>query len=128
MFVRLGPLASLEDVRVEENLIADENVFAGSFTGDGNSRIFRQGNKEVEEVLGSWGNIIVDGDPGFDGLRTQDFRLSDNSPAHSLGIEAIPLDEIGLQIDEYRTSLPLLVSDPVLSPASSAFVGGLTWN
>ena len=126
VFVRLGPLASLEDVRVEENLIADENVFAGSFTGDGNSRTFRQGNKEVEEVLGSWGNIIVDGDPGFDGLRTQDFRLSDNSPAHSLGIEAIPLDEIGLQIDEYRTSLPLLVSDPVLSPASSAFVGGLT--
>ena len=126
VFVRLGALASLEDVRIEENLIADENVFAGSFDGDGNSRTFRQGNEEVEAVLGSRGNVMIDGDPGFDGLKTQDFRLSDDSPAHALGIEPIPLHEIGLQIDEYRTSLPLVVSDPVLHPASSAFVGGLT--
>ena len=126
VFARLGPLASLEDVRIEENLIADDHVFAGSFEGDGNSRTFRQGNKEVEAVLGSRGNVMIDGDPGFDGLRTQDFRLSDDSPAHALGIEPIPLHEIGLQIDEYRTTLPLVVSDPVLYPASSAFVGGLT--
>jgi len=126
VFVRLGPAASLEHVRVEENLIADEIVFGGSFDGDGSSRTFRRGNEEVEQVLGALGNRMVEGDPGFGGLRTQDFALSDDSPAHAMGIEPIPLHEIGLQLDEYRTSLPLLASDPVLYPASSAFVGGIT--
>ena len=126
MFLHLGALASLEHVRVEENLIADDVVFAGSFDGDGERQVYRQGDAEGETVLGARGNLMVAGDPGFGLMTTQDFGLRADSPGHALGIEAVPMDEIGLQLDEYRKALPLVASEPVLYPASKVFVGGLT--
>jgi len=126
LFLHLRPLASLDDVKVEENVIADDVVFTGSFDGSGKGATYRNGDPAAAEELGKRGNLIVQGDPGLDDLRTQDFRLSASSPARKIGFEPIPFAQIGLQTDEYRKTLPLLASDPLIAPASRTFVGEVT--
>lgn len=126
MFLHLGALASLDHVRVEENVIADDDVFSGSFTGDGESKSYANGDPTVGAFFAERGNVIVHGDPGFGGLRTQDFRLSADSPAWDLGFESIPFDLMGLQVDEYRQSLPTRVATPVIGPESHVFGNELT--
>lgn len=49
---------------------------------------------------------IIGKDPGFENLKNRDFRLRENSPALQLGFKQIPVESIGLYIDEYRTELP----------------------
>ena len=46
---------------------------------------------------------LVDTDPHFVDLETQDFRLRTDSPAFALGIKRIPVQKIGLYADEYRS-------------------------
>jgi hypothetical protein len=122
LFLHLGPLASLEHVKVEDNVIADDTVFTGSFDGSGKGAAYGNGDTTIAAEFGKRGNLIVQGDPGLGDLQTQDFRLSADSPARKVGFEPIPFDQIGLQIDEYRKALPVLVSDPLVIPGSRTFV------
>ena len=126
MFLRLGAEASLDHVRVEENLIADAEVFDGSFDGSGERILYSNGDAEAAAWLGARGNVILDGDPGFGGLETQDFRLAPDSPAWDLGWEPIPFDEIGLRVDEYRQSLPRRAAAPLITPVSQVFPDEVT--
>lgn len=45
---------------------------------------------------------LVDTDPHFVDVETQDFRLRPDSPALALGFRPIPVERIGLYLDEYR--------------------------
>ncbi len=57
-----------------------------------------------ENVL--FADNLIDKDPRFVASEPEDFRLSDESPAWQLGFQLIPIQEIGLVTDEYRTELP----------------------
>ena len=51
-------------------------------------------------------NRIIDSDPGFVDPENENFQLRDDSPAYALGFKKIPIEKIGLYInDEYRTVL-----------------------
>ncbi len=47
-------------------------------------------------------NIFVKGNPGFENIEQEDFRLTKASRAKEIGFEPIPFDKIGLYKDEYR--------------------------
>jgi parallel beta-helix repeat protein len=49
---------------------------------------------------------LVDEDPHFVDAAAGDFRLRDDSPAFELGFERIPVEKIGLQVDEFRRRVP----------------------
>ncbi len=51
--------------------------------------------------LEALGNVFDE--PGFVDLSRRDFRLKDDSPAWKLGFKKIPVEKIGLIVDEYRT-------------------------
>ena len=122
-FLEMNRLVSLEHVKVEQNLIADPVVFSGSFDGSGKSVPYANGDPQAAEVLGKHGNVILKGDPGFADVEAEDFTLKPDSPAWKLGFEPIPFDQIGLQVDEYRRTLPAVA--PVLRPSARVFVGEL---
>jgi hypothetical protein len=121
-FLRLDPKASLEHCQVEGNVIADDIVFAGSFDGSGKAKNYRNGDPEVAAEFGKRGNLIVSGDPGLGDLQTQDFALRADSPAAQIGFERIPFRQIGLVVDEYRQTLPLVVHAPTVLPAARTFL------
>lgn len=125
-FLSVHPTASLEDVRCEDNVIANDVVFSGSFDGSGKGVSYNNGDATVAAELGKRGNIIVKGDPGFGDLQTQGFQLTPDSPGHKIGFEPIPFRQIGLRRDEFRRTLPLPAYTPFLSPASQNFVNELT--
>ena len=125
-FLHLTVPASLEHVRVEDNLIADADIFSGSFDGTGDGKVYANGDPLVVAEFGKRGNIIVDGDPGFAGLRTQDFQLAADSRAWELGFEPIPFHEIGLYTDEYRPALPPRAAAPLITPPAHAFANELS--
>lgn len=77
-----------------------------------------RGNVVVRNISvgGTWLNMdnrievtfegnLVDEDPGFIDRENENFQLKDDSPAYKLGFKRIPIEKIGLYIDEYRTSL-----------------------
>lgn len=49
---------------------------------------------------------MVDEDPRFVDAEHQDFRLRSDSPALAKGFAPIPIDKIGLHVDEFRKSIP----------------------
>ena len=54
---------------------------------------------------------LVDSQPGFSDPQfidaaKKDFRLKPSSPAFKLGFKQIPIDRIGLYVDDYRKALP----------------------
>ena len=53
-----------------------------------------------------YGNIVMEGNPGFVDVENEDFRLKDDCVAYTIGFKPIPFDKIGLYVDVYRTSLP----------------------
>jgi hypothetical protein len=112
-------------VRCEDNVIANDVVFSGSFDGSGKGRTYNNGDPEIAAELGKRGNIIVPGDPGFGDIQTSGFQLTAGSPAQKIGFEPIPFRRIGLQCDEYRTTLALIAYTPLIAPASRNFVNEL---
>ncbi len=48
---------------------------------------------------------FVDGDPGFISFTREDFRLHDDSQALKMGFTQIPVEKIGLHIDQWRKQL-----------------------
>jgi hypothetical protein len=53
-------------------------------------------------------NLTFAENPGFKDIAHLDFRLNPDSPLHTElpGFDAIPVEKIGLYVDEYRKSLP----------------------
>jgi len=51
-------------------------------------------------------NMVIDVDPGFVDRENENFQLKDDSPAYKLGFKRIPIEKMGLYVDEYRKSLP----------------------
>lgn len=119
-FLGLGAQASLDDVKVEKNLIANSVVMTGSPNGDGHSTTYRHDDPAIQTILAKTGNIVGLTDPGIADPDAEDFRLRKDSPARKLGFKPIPFDEIGLQTDSYRKHLPLRA--PVFVPFSKTFV------
>ena len=63
-------------------------------------------DEQIEKSLVMFENNLVDEDPGFIDPANENFQLRDDSPAYKLGFKRIPIEEIGLYVDEYRTVLP----------------------
>jgi hypothetical protein len=123
-FLSLHPEADFGDVKVERNLVGDALLFSGSPSGDGKSGRYSQGDAILTPLWEAAGNVMLPGDPGFVDAERQDFRLKPDSPAWALGFKPIPFEQIGLQLDAHRTSLPLPA--PIVSPASQHFLGEMT--
>ena len=95
----------LSIVTLSKNLIADPVILrTGPLSTElDNGETFRRDNDKVRKRFEERGNTIIDGDPGFVDAANGDFRLREDSPARELGFEALPVDQIGLYVDEYRT-------------------------
>ena len=91
-------------VTFKDNLIADPEICKWQKTLGGEAVTYKNGDPEIAKNLA--GNTIITGDPGFVSLEKKDFRLKEDSPAWKLGFMKIPIEEIGLQIDEYRKTIP----------------------
>ena len=63
-------------------------------------------DKKIPEGTVAFIDNLVDQDPGFVDPENEIFQLKEDSPAYKLGFKPIPIEEIGLYIDEYRKSLP----------------------
>ncbi len=120
-FLQLPSQASLQDVRVQDNVIADGVVLTGSLDESRRSKTYRNGDAAAAKVLGQYGNRIVAGDPGLDDLASQDFHFTPGSPATKIGFQPIPFDRIGLYVDEFRKPVPVRVYAPTLRPYSGTF-------
>ena len=98
-------------VRVENNVVADSTllVFARKWTPDYDpyhigyaSTHSLQDTLTVRE-LEQRRNVLAD--PQIVDPRAGDFRLTEDSPAWRLGFQRIPVEQIGLVVDEYRPTL-----------------------
>jgi len=126
LFLHVFPPGNLEHVKVETNLIADDIVFEGSFDGRGKSESYHNGDPAVVAEFARRGNILVQGDPGFGDLQTQDFRFSPRSPASGFSFERIPFEQMGLVKDDYRRALPPTVYSPTIIPGATNLAGAQT--
>ena len=93
-------------VTVENNYIADPDVCKWRKKPDGEYNTYGRDDAETVKALTDKGNVVTDNEPRFIDERANDFRLKKSSPAFKLGFKEIPVDKIGLYVDEYRTSLP----------------------
>ena len=96
---------NFEILAITDNLIADPVPLEWR-QKDRSLKKYKFGNAEMMEKYNQYGNIVIDGDPGFIDLENENFRLKKDSPAWKLGFVDIPFERIGLYIDEYRTFLP----------------------
>jgi hypothetical protein len=83
--------------RVIRNIIKGENAAGGKW--------LRLGWRAKPEMVEIRDNLAGE-DPLFIDESKMDFRLKPESPAWKLGFKPIPVEKIGLQVDEYRTELP----------------------
>jgi hypothetical protein len=98
---------------VEKNLIADSIVLVltKKWTPGydpyniGYSAVYRFGDKEITAELERRGNVLTDKDPGFVDLKHGNLQLRDDSRAFQLGFKRIPMEQIGLKVDEFRKHL-----------------------
>ena len=112
-FIDLIDSTDLKLVSVKDNLIADPILFMTrtkekSFThyNPDDFVTYKFSDKKMVDELKSYGNIVIDSDPGFVDAENENFQIRSESPAWKLGFKPIPFDKIGLYVDEYRKSLP----------------------
>jgi len=86
----------------KDNRIAG-NIFEGEPWLD--SRGFEQAKAEHRGWVRITDNLIGV-DPKFVDRNGDDFHLAEDSPAREIGFQEIPMEKIGLQLDEYRRELP----------------------
>ena len=91
-------------VTVKDNLIADPVLCKWRRKDEKDFRTYGLGDHEIMNEMKD--NTIIDKDPGFVDLENKNFQLKEDSPAYKLGFKRIPVEKIGLYIDEYRTYLP----------------------
>ena len=100
----------LDLVEVKKNLIADPIILKWDrsfkqFEHPGMTE-YKYGDEPATSMLEERDNIIIEGDPGFVDIENENFHLKKDSPALDLGFKPIPIEKIGLFVDEYRASLP----------------------
>jgi parallel beta-helix repeat protein len=108
----------LTRVTVENNVVCDSIllVFTKKWTPDydpyhiGYASTHTLQDSVVVRELIRRGNVFAD--PGLVDPLKGNFRVTSTSPAWNLGFERIPVEKIGLQIDQYRTSIPHIASQP----------------
>jgi len=104
-------------VKVEGNVIADPLILRRRADGETGWDpyylnidmkegyvLFRNGDPEMKKFFA--GNMITKGDPGFVNVRKLDFHLRKDSPAFVFGFKPLPIDDMGLRVEEYRPTLP----------------------
>lgn len=91
---------------ITDNLIADPIILEIREKGKSVATKYKYGDANYMAEFEKYGNIVIDTDPGFVDLENENFQLKDDSPAWNLGFERIPIEKIGLYVDEYRNSLP----------------------
>jgi parallel beta-helix repeat protein len=99
-------------VQVEDNVVGDSVVlvFTKHWTPDydpyhiGYSSMHSREDGSVARELAQRGNILAD--PGLADPPAGDFRLRESSPAWKSGFRRIPIEDIGLLVDEFRRSVP----------------------
>ena len=98
---------------IEKNLIADTAllVLTRKWTPDydpyniGYAAVYRYGDVKITAELEQRGNILIDKDPGFVDIKHGNLQLRDDSQAFKLGFKRIPMEQIGLEVDEFRAHL-----------------------
>ncbi len=95
-----------ENMEVKSNLIADPEIVNWRKPDAKESVAYKYGDQEIVDILEKYDNEVIDGDPSFVDVENENFQLKDDSPAWNLGFKRIPIEEIGLYKDEYRTVLP----------------------
>ena len=107
-YPKLASLLTDAPLEPKGNLIA-RNVFVGKKWLDArripNEHFAARGWCEFVDNL-------TEGDPLFHDRDGGDFRLSESSPALALRFRPIPVEQIGVQIDDYRLELPNFPQQP----------------
>jgi hypothetical protein len=102
---------TLSQIRAEDNVVGDSMVlvFTKHWTPDydpyhiGYSSTHTRDDSSVARELMQRGNILAD--PGYVDPRRGDFRMNSASPAWKTGFKRIPVENIGLIVDEFRLSI-----------------------
>jgi parallel beta helix pectate lyase-like protein len=105
-WMRMLDGADFSNYAVKDNVISAENLAYWEYELKGDSVRIPFGDKRLAKQLESFGNILVEGNPGFIDPANGNLRLVATAPALNLGFKPIPYDKIGLFVDEWRTSLP----------------------
>lgn len=99
-------------VRVENNVVGDSMllVYTRKWTPDydpyhiGYASTHSREDTSIARELMQRGNILAD--PDLVDPRAGDFRLGQASPAWKAGFQRIPVEKIGLVVDQFRRSIP----------------------
>ncbi len=93
----------LKNLLNDEPAIPKGNAIARNISFGGRWIDWQDG---MSDKIVSMKDNMVDVDPGFVDQAHGNFQLRDDSPAWALGFKRIPMERIGLHMDEYRTTLP----------------------
>jgi len=93
----------LLDILEDDPLAPKGNVVARNICWGG---AWGRTQREAESLVKFEDNLI-DVDPRFAGEPPVDFRLAENSPAHSVGFQPIPFEKIGVYESDNRASWPV---------------------
>jgi hypothetical protein len=112
IFLDLSEGMDFSHVTVERNVIGDSVllVMTKKWTPDydpyhiGYVATYTSRDTAIARELAQRRNVLAD--PGFINPRSGSFRLSDHSPAWEAGFQRIPIERIGLRMDEYRREVP----------------------
>ena len=107
----LSERMNLSQVQVENNVVGDSMVlvFTKHWTPDydpyhiGYSSMHTREDTSIVRELALRGNILAD--PGFADPLRGDFRMGSGSPVWKTGFRRIPVEKIGLVVDEFRLSI-----------------------
>ena len=104
-FIDLYDGLTFDIVTVKDNLIADPIILRGSLESDQSDKFqtYEYGHQATMKKMKD--NTFMESDPGFVDVKNEKFQLKDDSPAYKLGFKKIPIEKIGLYVDEYRKSL-----------------------
>jgi len=111
-FLDLSEGMNFSQVSVENNVVADSLllVYTKKWTPDydpyhiGYASTHDRGDSAIARALKQRANLL--GSPRLANPGRGDFRLLEDSPAWKAGFRTIPIDSIGLVVDEFRKSVP----------------------
>ncbi len=109
----LATMLDRGDPKAPSNNLVARNVVVG---GRWKEFVDQWGHMELQSVFADTeqerefvtykNNLVTGEDPGFMDAANWSFQFKDDAPVWKLGFKRIPIEKIGLYIDEFRTSLP----------------------
>lgn len=109
----LATMLDQGDPKAPSNNLVTRNIVVG---GRWKEFVDQWGHMELESVFADTererefvtytNNLVTRDDPGFVDAANWNFQFKDDAPVWKLGFKRIPVEKIGLYIDEFRTSLP----------------------